>query len=61
MSGNDQEAKAKVSDILNSFGWKSIIDLGGIETSRGSEMMIPFWVNVMSALKTTQFNFKIVK
>jgi len=61
LSGNDAKAKSKVSDILRSFGWKEIIDLGDINTARGTEMMIPFWVNLMSALKTSQFNFRIVK
>lgn len=61
LSGNDTNAKARVTDILTSFGWKEIIDLGDITTARGTEMMIPFWVNLMSSLKSSQFNFKIVK
>ncbi len=62
MSGNDKDAKAKVRDILqNGFGWKSVIDLGDITTARGTEMWLPLWLNLMSALDTVNFNLKIVK
>lgn len=61
LSGNDSEAKMLVIEILRAFGWKDIIDLGDIKTARGTEMMIPFWVNLMGTLKTSQFNFKIIK
>ena len=36
VSGDDTEAKAVVISILRDwFGWKSVIDLGDIATSRG--------------------------
>lgn len=62
ISGNDAEAKAKVSELLkNWFGWKHIIDLGDITTARGSEMLLPMWVRLLGTLKTPMFNFKIVQ
>ncbi|MFQ6011672.1 MAG: NADPH-dependent F420 reductase [Nitrososphaerales archaeon] len=62
VSGNDADAKANVRDILeNWFGWKSVIDLGDITTARGTEMWLPLWVNLMSALDTVNFNLKIAK
>ncbi|MBS1552085.1 MAG: NAD(P)-binding domain-containing protein [Bacteroidetes bacterium] len=61
MSGNDAAAKEKVSEILRSFGWTSIIDLGDISTARGTEMILPLWIRLWGALKTGHFNFKIVK
>jgi 8-hydroxy-5-deazaflavin:NADPH oxidoreductase len=61
-SGNDEEAKTVVKDILKSFGWKeeNMIDLGDITTSRGTEQMVALWVRVMGALNTPMFNFNIV-
>src|SRR5439155_131627 len=52
LSGNDAGAKAKVAEILRSFGWKRVIDLGDITTARGVEMVVPVWVQLMAAMKT---------
>lgn len=59
--GNNPDSKNIVSELLKTFGWKEIIDLGDITSSRATEMIIPFWVKIMSTLNTSQFNFKIVK
>ena len=59
--GNDVAAKEKVKEILNSFGWKSPIDLGDITMSRGVEMMLPIWVRLYGLMKSPMFNFKIAK
>ena len=61
LSGNDAGAKAKVTEILRSFGWKHVIDLGDITTARGVEMVVPVWVQLMAAMKTPVFNFKIAQ
>jgi predicted dinucleotide-binding enzyme len=58
--GNDPDAKAKVSELAKSYGWKWIIDLGGIISSRGAEMMLPIWIKLWGVLETPNFNFKIV-
>jgi predicted dinucleotide-binding enzyme len=61
VSGEDAEAKATVAELLRSFGHQDVIDLGGIETARGTEMLLPVWLRLMGALGTAQFNFKIVR
>lgn len=35
--GNDAGAKAQVTDILKSFGWSDIVDIGDISAARGLE------------------------
>lgn len=62
MSGNDANAKATVSKLLQSFGWKAttIIDVGDISTARGTEQLLPIWIRLWGALQTPMFNFKIV-
>lgn len=61
VSGNDQEAKARVTEILRTwFGWKQVVDLGDITTARGTEMMLPIWIRLMGVLHTPMFNFHIV-
>lgn len=59
--GDEVEAKAKVSELLRSFGWTDIIDLGDITTARGTEMLLPIWVRLFGALQKPIFNFKIVR
>ena len=59
--GNDKSAKAQVVEILKSFGWKSIIDLGDITNARGTEMWLALWIRLMGALGTPQFNLKLVR
>jgi predicted dinucleotide-binding enzyme len=61
VGGDDAEAKATVTELLRSFGWTDIIDLGGITTARGTEMLLPIWVRLFGALQKPIFNFKIVR
>ena len=61
VSGDDAEAKARVSELLRSFGWSDIIDLGDITTARGTEMVLPIWVRLFGVLQKPLYNFKIVR
>jgi 8-hydroxy-5-deazaflavin:NADPH oxidoreductase len=61
VSGDDAGAKATVVALLESFGHDDVIDLGPLETARGTEMLLPIWLRLMGALGTGQFNFKIVR
>jgi 8-hydroxy-5-deazaflavin:NADPH oxidoreductase len=61
MSGNDADAKAVVKDLLQSFGWKDIMDLGDITSSRATEMLMPIWLRAWGVLGQTPYNFKIVR
>jgi predicted dinucleotide-binding enzyme len=61
VSGNDTEAKAAVISILRDwFGWKSVIDLGGIATSRGVEMFVVLWQNLRNWTSSHRFNIKVI-
>jgi predicted dinucleotide-binding enzyme len=59
--GNDSDAKKAVTGLLESFGHTDVLDLGDISSARGTEMMLPVWLRLMSALNTAVFNFKIVR
>jgi 8-hydroxy-5-deazaflavin:NADPH oxidoreductase len=61
MSGNNAGAKATVKDMLQSFGWQDILDLGDISSSRAVEMLMPIWLRVYGVLGQTPYNFKIVR
>jgi predicted dinucleotide-binding enzyme len=61
VSGDSAEAKEKVTDLLRRMGWTDIIDLGNITTARGTEMLLPIWLQLFGALQKPVFNFKIVR
>lgn len=59
LSGNDAGAKAKVTEILKSFGWTDILDLGDINAARGQEMYMGMWVRLYGSLKNGMINIKV--
>jgi 8-hydroxy-5-deazaflavin:NADPH oxidoreductase len=61
MSGNDSQAKQTVRTLLESFGWKDVIDLGDIGTARATELLLPVWIRLWGARGNPNFNFKIVR
>ena len=61
VSGNDAGAKKSVTDLLRTFGWKDIVDLGDISTARGTEMMLPIWLRAWNAVGSSMFSFKLVR
>lgn len=61
VSGNDAQAKAMVTEILKSFGWVHILDLGDITTARGTEMYLTLWLRIWPVLGTGMFNIKIAR
>jgi 8-hydroxy-5-deazaflavin:NADPH oxidoreductase len=61
INGNDANAKARVTEILESLGWQDIMDLGDITASRSVEMLLPVWLKAWSVIGNTPFNFKIAR
>jgi len=60
--GNNSAAKEMVTGILKDwFGWKSVIDLGGITGARAMEMLLPIWLKLMETFNTANFNLKIIR
>ncbi|MGH9316806.1 MAG: NADPH-dependent F420 reductase [Thermoanaerobaculia bacterium] len=58
--GNDAQAKERVAALLREFGWSRVIDLGDITASRGTEAYVLLSLRMWGALKTTDFNLRIV-
>lgn len=59
--GNDAGAKAHVTDILKSFGWSDIVDIGDISAARGLEAYLALWVRLWGTFQTPMVNIKIVR
>jgi hypothetical protein len=60
--GNDADAKATVKELLKEFGWRNdtLLDLGDITASRGTEAVLPVWLRIWGATQNGAFNFSIV-
>jgi predicted dinucleotide-binding enzyme len=61
ISGNDKGAKGQVSELLRSFGWTDILDLGDVSSARGPEMYMAIWIRLWGATQTPMFNIKVVR
>jgi predicted dinucleotide-binding enzyme len=63
VSGDDAEAKATVSGLLEDLSWtpESILDLGGIESARGPEHYTLLFLAVSQATGSPLFNIHIVR
>lgn len=61
LSGNDAAAKAQVTELLQSFGWRTIIDLGDISSARATEMMVPLILRLFGVCQSVMINVKLVR
>ena len=58
--GNDADAKDKVAGIVREFGWKGVIDVGGIEGARWLEALVPLWVRTGARFNSRDHVFKVL-
>lgn len=61
VSSDDLDAKMQVTDLLRSFGWIHIFDLGDLSTARGTEAYLLLWVRLYGSMNTGMINVKIMK
>lgn len=63
VSGNDEDAKAQVAELLQSFGWpaEGILDLGDITAARGQELYLALWLSLMGAVGGATFNIHVAR
>ena len=58
--GNDDQAKATVTDLLKAFGW-SIIDIGDIECARYLEPLAMVWIRHFFRINSVDHAFKLLR
>jgi hypothetical protein len=61
LSGNDASAKKSVRELLESFGWVDILDLGDISAAHATEGYLPLWVAIWKTLGTATFNIRVIR
>jgi predicted dinucleotide-binding enzyme len=59
--GNDEDAKAQVAELLQSFGWPAdrILDLGDISAARGTELYLALWLRLIGPAGGPAFNIHV--
>jgi hypothetical protein len=58
--GEDPIAKERVTTLLREdFGWKHVVDVGGIDAARGTEALLPLWTRLYARFGSPHFNFHI--
>jgi len=60
ISGDDAGAKEVVKELMHSFGWQDVLDLGGIATARATESYLALWLAICQKIGTARFNIKVV-
>ena len=62
LSGDDEGAKARTAELLQSFGWApaQITDLGDLSSARATELLMPLWLRLHSVLGPVDFNISVV-
>lgn len=61
IASNDETAKREVTELLRSFGWQDIVDLGDLSACRAMEQLIPLWMRLEARLGGPQFNLAVVR
>ena len=63
LCGDDEAAKARVVELLQSFGWplERVVDLGDLSSARGMEAYLLLWIRLWGALGTGHFNVRVVR
>jgi predicted dinucleotide-binding enzyme len=62
VSGNDADAKARVTRLLeDDFGWQDVIDLGDITAARAQEMYLPLWLRMYMKFQNPNLNVQVVR
>ena len=59
--GNGEDAKREVADLLRTFGWRDVIDLGDLTGARAMEAYLLMWLRLYNATGTALVSTKVVR
>src|SRR5437899_6234006 len=60
IAGDDEGAKRIVGDVLASFGWSDVVDIGGIDGARELEAICIAWVKIGGKRGAWDHGFKLL-
>ena len=59
--GDDDDARRQVAELLRSFGWRDVVDLGDLTAARGMEAYLLLWLRLYTATGSPIVNTKVVR
>lgn len=61
VAGNDEPARHDVIELLRTFGWTSIVDLGDLTACRAMEQLTPLWMRLEAKFGDPDFNLLVAR
>ncbi len=61
VAGDDKAAKRRVAKLIQDFGWRAPIDLGGIDAARWMEAWVPLWLRIADAEGSWKVALRILR
>jgi predicted dinucleotide-binding enzyme len=61
VAGEDEGAKRTVTELLESFGWSDVVDIGGIDASRELESLCVLWCRYAIPNQGWQATFRLLR
>ncbi|MYT33919.1 MULTISPECIES: NAD(P)-binding domain-containing protein [unclassified Streptomyces] len=61
LSSDHADAKQQTTDLLATYGWRDIVDLGDLTTARATEMLQPLYLALTRALGHEHHGLKVVR
>jgi 8-hydroxy-5-deazaflavin:NADPH oxidoreductase len=61
IAGNDADARKQVGALLESFGWRDVVDLGDLTACRAMEQLAPMWIRLNAKFDSVYFNLAVVR
>jgi len=61
IAGNGAEDRSAVAQLLESFGWLDVIDLGDLTACRSMEQLVPMWMRLYEKFGHVYFNLAVVR
>lgn len=61
IAGNDPSARSQVADLLETFGWRDVVDLGDLTACRAMEQLAPMWIRLNEKFGHVYFNLAVVR
>ena len=61
LAADDAAARNAVKNLLESFGWLDLIDLGDLAACRAMEQLAPMWIRLNEKLGHVWFNLHVVR
>jgi 8-hydroxy-5-deazaflavin:NADPH oxidoreductase len=61
IAGSYTDANTRVAELLRSFGWSDVVDLGDITTAQGTEVYLPLWARIWGVTQNPTFTTKVAR